>query len=349
MIAASAAGRAARRTIGAALRVVVSSLTLGALSASAGDGVAAPFGAAEPVGVERPAAAAATLERSTANLLLDLRKIVELQESTGWKIDRYEFEAMMPNALMSVCRTSERVRAAARAEASAELARRGGPIEVAIAARGGSVDGLEPLFSAARVEGLLARASERAPSECPAWVPAGDTFDALQSPVDRWMIVAEGGGQGTVQFELDRPDGTSGATLGGGGGGRLLVGRAFGDVWSLRFGPDASAKALVKRAGETTTFPLQFQIGVPIVLRRTTTSWFSSVEAAPLALVIEDDPRLRFGVRGGVMIGRSALRVRSLVPWAGIGVEVEAFPSPDDRPTLLNLKGGLRAGIDWLL
>jgi hypothetical protein len=163
------------------------------------------------------------------------------------------------------------------------------------------------------------------------------------------MLVAEGGGQGTVQLAFDRSDEAPTATLGGGGGGRLLAGRAFGETWSLRFGPDVSAKALVQRRGETTTLPLQFQFGLPVVLRRTERSWFSSVEVAPLALVVEDDPRLRGGVRAGVMLGRSTLRVRSLVPWAGLGVEVEAFPSPDERPTLVNVKGGLRAGIDWLL
>lgn len=339
---------ATRRLMRAMLRASFAAVALGAPFASASDTSPAPLGTPSNA-VERPALADSALERSSANVLLDLRKIVELQESTGWKIDRYEFEAMMPNALMSVCRTSERVRAAAHAEASAEVARRGGPLEVAIARRGDSIDGLESLLFAVRVEGLLARAVERAPSECPPWVTISDTFDALQSPVDRWMIVAEGGGQGTVQFELDRPDGTSGATLGGGGGGRLLVGRAFGETWSFRFGPDASAKALVKRTGESTTLPLQFQIGFPIVLRRTAVSWFSSVEVAPLALIVEDDPRVRGGVRAGVMLGRSALRVRSLVPWAGLGFEVEAFPSPDERPTLVNLKGGLRAGIDWLL
>jgi hypothetical protein len=307
--------------------------------------------AASPLVVDAPAASPvpAVLARSTANLLLDLRKIVELQESTGWKIDRYEFEAMMPNALMSVCRASVGVRSAALFEAREAVVHLGGPLEEAIARRGGAADGLDTLLFASRVDALLARAIERAPSECPPWIAAAPTFDALQSPVDRWLLVAEGGGQGTVQVELDRPDGTSGATLGGGGGGRLLVGRAFGETWSLRFGPDLSAKALVKRSGESTTLPLQFQVGLPVVLRRTSVSWFSSAEIAPLALVVEDDPRVRAGVRAGVMVGRSALRVRSLVPWAGIGVEVEAFPSPDERPTLLNVKGGLRAGIDWLL
>jgi hypothetical protein len=297
----------------------------------------------------RSAHAQATPSRPAANLLLDVRKVVELQEITGWKIDRYEFEAMMPNALMSVCGAASSVRDEALEEARAETVRRGGPLDVAMASRGGSVVGLESLLFATRVEGLLQRAIERAPGECPPWIVPSTAFDAVQSPVDRWMLVAEGGGQGTVQLAFDRSDEAPTATLGGGGGGRLLAGRAFGETWSLRFGPDVSAKALVQRRGETTTLPLQFQFGLPVVLRRTERSWFSSVEVAPLALVVEDDPRLRGGVRAGVMLGRSTLRVRSLVPWAGLGVEVEAFPSPDERPTLVNVKGGLRAGIDWLL
>jgi hypothetical protein len=287
--------------------------------------------------------------RAASNLLLDLRKIVELQEITGWKIDRYEFEAMMPNALVSVCGAAGSVRVEALARSRDEVGRRGGPLEVALAANGGRLDGLEPLLVAVRVEGLLRRAIERAPEDCPSWIAPAEAFEAIQSPVDRWMLVAEGGGQGTVQLAFDRDDGGASATLGGGGGGRLLAGRAFGETWSLRFGPDVSAKALVQRSGATTTLPLQFQFGVPIVVRRTQTSWFSSAELAPLALVAEDDPRVRGGVRAGFMVGRSTLRVRSVVPWAGLGVEVEVFPSPDERPTLVNVKGGLRAGVDWLL
>ncbi len=303
---------------------------------------------ARPAKAEDPAPAE-VMAASTAHVMLDLRKIVELQASTGWKIDRYEFEAMMPNALVSLCAASETVRAAVVASAEQAELRLGGPLDQAIDANGGRIDGLEELLFAARVARLAREAVARAPQECPRWVKPSDRVSALQTPVDRWFLVAEGGGQATIQFERGGAEGVSNATLGGGGGGRILVGRAFGPAWSLRFGPDLSAKALVKRSGDTTSLPLQFQAGLPMVLRFARVSWFTSAEVAPLLLAVEGDDRLRGGGRLGFMVGRSALQLRGLVPWAGLGVEVEAFPSFDERPTLINLKGGLRAGVDWLL
>jgi hypothetical protein len=289
------------------------------------------------------------VDASSELVLLDLRKIVELQVSTGWKIDRYEFEAMMPNALLSLCPASEAVRARVVARADDAERDAGGPLEEAVGRNAGLVEGLDDVLFAARVAGLAREASRRAPHECPRWSRTRDDVQALQTPVDRWFLTAEGGGQATIQFEAGGAADASSATLGGGGGGRLLVGRAFGPRWSVRFGPDLSAKALVKRTGETTSLPLQFQAGFPVVLRHTKVSWFASGEVAPLLLVIEGDDRVRGGGRFGVLVGRSALQVRGIVPWAGVGVEVELFPTFDERPTLVNLKGGLRAGIDWML
>jgi hypothetical protein len=286
---------------------------------------------------------------SAARVMLDLRKIVELQEATGWKIDRYEFEAMMPNALLSLCAASGPVRAEVVAKADRAEADRGGPSAQAVEARGGSIAGLDDLLSASRVARLAREAVSRAPSECPPWARTSDRVQALQNPVDRWFLVAEGGGQATIQIETGGATGDTSATLGGGGGGRLLVGRAIGDAWSIRFGPDISAKALVKRTGDSTSLPLQFQGALPVVVRLTRVSWFTSGEIAPIVLAVEGDERLRGGGRLGLMVGRSALQVRGVVPWAGLGAEVEYFPTFDERPTLVNVKGGLRAGLDWML
>lgn len=289
------------------------------------------------------------VDASSELVLLDLRKIVELQISTGWKIDRYEFEAMMPNALLSLCPASEAVRA--RVVARAEDAERdaGGPLEEAVGRNGGLVEGLDDVLFASRVAELAREASLRAPHECPRWSRTRDDVQALQTPVDRWFLTAEGGGQAAIQFERGGTSGVSSVTLGGGGGGRVLVGRAFGAAWSVRVGPELSGKALVKRSGESTSLPLQFQAALPIVVRYTRVSWFTSGEAAPLVLAQEGEAALRGGGRLGFVVGRSALQLRGIVPWAGLGAEVEVFPSFDERPTLVNLKGGLRAGIDWML
>ena len=61
-------------------------------------------------------------------LMFDMRKIVATQEDLGWKIDKYEFEQMMPDALMSVCQTPQRIRLAALRQSQTKRDRLGGPL-----------------------------------------------------------------------------------------------------------------------------------------------------------------------------------------------------------------------------
>lgn len=284
---------------------------------------------------------------AVASLLFDVRKVVEVQVSTGWKIDRYEYEKMMPDALLSVCRTTDETRSFAQAAAAREVTRLGGPLKDALERNGNRIDDLKDLLFATRVEHVLGEAVRRAPEECPLWVKPQRDFRSVQAGVDRFFLAAEGGGQGLLQYAVDHAPGTTGFTLGGGGGGRVLLGRGFGQAWSVRVGPEMSGTALVQRDGSTTSLPLQFQWALPVVVRYTDVSWHYNAEVAPLAMWAENDTKLRYGFRFGLMIGISALQVRSFIPWAGVGGAIEAFPDTDGRTVLVNLKGGLRAGVDW--
>lgn len=287
------------------------------------------------------------LHQTVESLLFDVRKIIEVQMSTGWKIDRYEYEKVMPDTLISVCRTTDETRSFALAEAGREVAKLGGPLESALQKNGNKIGKLGDLLFATRVEKLLAEAVRRAPAECPVWVTPQRDFRSVQAGVDRFILSVEGGGAGLLQYADAHPAGTTGFTVGGGGGGRVLLGRGFGQNWSVRFGPELSGVALVQRDGTTTSLPLQFQGALPLVVRYVDISWHYNAEVAPLAMFTENDPVLRYGFRVGVMIGISALQVRSFIPWAGVGGAVELFPEADGRTTLINLKGGLRAGVDW--
>lgn len=300
------------------------------------------------VAVAAPVATEAGVVNEAVNsLLYDVSKIVEVQASSGWKIDRYEYEKMMPDTLLSVCRTTDEVRSFALAEMSRRVTRLGGPLEDALRKNGNKVGELSDLVFATRVEHTLAEAVRRAPSECPLWIAPKTDFRSIQTGVDRFVLTAEGGGTGLLQYSTKHPAGTTGFTLGGGGGGRLMLGRGFGHAWSLRTGPEISVVALVRRDKESTSLPLQFMGAIPVILRYNDISWHYNVEAAPLGMFTEDDPVVRYGFRFGLMIGISALQVRSFIPWAGIGGAIEVFPDAGPRPALVNLKGGVRAGLDW--
>lgn len=287
------------------------------------------------------------LERSADNLLFDLQKVVELQQASGWKIDRYEYEEMMPDALLSVCRATEALRAHAQGRISAEVLALGGPLEQALPSVDYDVSELEPLLFATRVEQTLAEAIRRAPAECPVWIRPVPEFRSLQTGVDRFTLTFEGGGTALIQYAPRPAPGTSALTLGGGGGGRLLVGRGFSHVWSVRAGAEFGAAALVRRGQVGTSLPLQFLGAIPVVVRYTDVSWHYNAEVAALGLVEEEGGSLRYGARAGVMLGISTLQVRSFIPWVGFGAAVELFPEAAGRPTLMNVKGGVRAGVDW--
>ncbi|MFO0758796.1 MAG: hypothetical protein U0359_20055 [Byssovorax sp.] len=290
-----------------------------------------------------PRPVSAEVRIAAVNLLFDVRKIVEVQQSSGWKIDRYELEKMMPDALLSVCRTTDETRMVALTEASAEVARLGGPLLDALRKNGNKIDELKPLLFATRVENTLTEALRRAPSECPVWIAPRPDFRSIQIGVDRFTLTLEGGGAALLQI-----GGTNGGlTFGGGGGGRVLLGRGFNHTWSLRMGPELSIIALVQREQGTTALPLHFLGALPVVVRYTDISWHYNFEVAPLGLVIEHDPGVHYGVRLGAMVGISTLQVRSFIPWAGVGAAVEVFPTREGHPLFVNLRGGVRAGLDW--
>ena len=67
-------------------------------------------------------------------LMFDIRKIVATQEDLGWKIDKYEIEQMMPDALMSLCRVKKPVRAAVLLRAKTWRNKKGGSLKEAVAA-----------------------------------------------------------------------------------------------------------------------------------------------------------------------------------------------------------------------
>jgi hypothetical protein len=267
--------------------------------------------------------------------LYDVRRIVDVQTRGEWKIDRYEYEEMMPDALLSVCRTTAATRVAAVAAASREVVRPRGPRAA------------EALRFATRVEYLLAEAIRRAPTECPPWATPQPRFRARQAGVDRFVMAVEGGPAATVQYARAHPDGTSGFRAAGGGGGRLLCGRGFGTHWSLRAGAELNVNMLVRRSGNTAVLPVQYQGAMPIVVRYTAVSWHYNLEVAPLVLATNTDPTPQYGARAGFLVGVSRLARRRVIPWAGGGLMAELFPAAGGRAALLNLRGGLRVGFDW--
>jgi hypothetical protein len=270
-----------------------------------------------------------------AGLLHDISKIVESKQTTGWLIDRYELEKMMGDALSSVCRAPEEARQAALAQCEQAIVTLGGPLEKAYRENGGSLDGLSDLVFATRVRDLLAEAITRAPADCPAWIPPDPEFKGLQTDAGRFTLELEGGGLFVYHDKL----------LGGGGSGRVLGAYGLSQHWSVLAGGEFGGAALFKQGDGGTEFPIEFVFATPVVLRLLDLTWHYDLEAAPVVFL--QDGSTNVGVRAGVLLGISTLRIRGIMPWAGIGFAAERYFDGAERDGFLLLKGGARVGLDW--
>lgn len=287
------------------------------------------------------AAMAEPSEQAVQGLIHDLEKIVELQNSVGWKIDRYEYDKMMPDALQSICRTSEDVHLAALTELDETLDALGGPPEERFKLTG-SMKGLDEALYQSRVRSLLMEGMRRGATECPFWITVEPEFKGIQTDAKRFTLSAEGGGL----FALERMSGGT-YEFGGGGSGRLLMGYGINQHWTVLLGVELGGLAIFDQTEAGTNFPIQFTGALPLVVRRLNISWHYDFELAPLAFATESERKATFGMRGGFLIGVSTLRIRKIMPWAGLGVAVEAIFGTDTRPSMLVLKAGARVGFDY--
>ncbi|MDI1481264.1 hypothetical protein [Polyangium sp. y55x31] len=286
-------------------------------------------------------AAAEPPSRAESALLHDLVKIVESKANSGWKIDRYELETMMPDALESVCGTPEEVRLDALARQARTVESLGGPVAEAFRKNGGKMSGLSDLLAATRVHDLLAEALKRAPAECPFWITPSPAFRGVQTDADRFTLNLETDGL----FLLRRTEGKF--LPGAGGSGRLLLGRGLSHRFTLLFGLEFGGWALIEQSEEATNFPLEFIGAVPLVVRHVRETWQFDLELAPVAFLTQSDLRPSAGGRVGVSIGVSTLRIRRIMPWAGLQLSAEHYPANDVRGTITVIKGGGRVGFDW--
>jgi hypothetical protein len=279
--------------------------------------------------------------RARAALLHDMEKIVEAQQATDWKIDRYEYDEMMPDALESLCATPQSVRSTALAELQHREAALGGPVEEAYRRSGGDLGAVRELRFVTRVRTLVQEAIRRAPAECPFWIEPSLAFRGKQTDAGRFTMTVEGGGLFVLYHERGK-----GTSLGGGGSGRLLFARGIDLHWSVLFGPDFGGAALFAQT-KTGEFPVLLAAAVPLLLRHHSLTWHYDLELAPLAIFTNLDRNPSFGGRVGMLLGISTPRFRRIMPWAGLGIAAEFTLPNETRAVTRAIKGGLRLGFDW--
>lgn len=320
---------------------LVSAAFLLALTAFVGPVAAQESDAVETAIDEDDESTALSPDRPTpeSGLLHDIEKIVESRMTSGWQIDRYELDKMMPDALSSVCATPALSRQAALEQLERRIAALGGPLEKAYRENGDSLDDLKELVFVTRARDLLAEAMSRAPSECPFWLRENPAFQGIQTDAGRVTLEFEGGGL----LVLQNTEGEQ--FLGGGGAGRLLLAYGLSQHWSLLGGGEFGGAALFKQGDNATQLPIQLVVATPLVLRFLDLTWHYDAEVAPTLFIA--DGATNPGFRVGGLIGISTLRIRGVMPWAGFGMAFEKYFQSGDRPGFTQLKGGARIGLDW--
>jgi hypothetical protein len=276
---------------------------------------------------------------ATGALLSDVVRMVAAVEEVGWLVDKQAYAELEPVLLESVCRTPSSSRSEALSHLEAAAWR--DPEQLFYASGGSLTDEVELALSARRRFVLLKRALART-SECPFWLPPSQTFTGRQTERDKWAIHAEGGGV----LSLGRTGGE--LAFGGGGNGRLLLGRGFGDSFSLLGGGEVGGGAELNPPSDAEPFALKYTAAVPLVLRLRRVNWLYDFELAPTALLETEDTRISWGARVGFMLGLTTLRVRDFLPWAGVAVTAEHFVASGGREAGQVVRAGIRIGFRWL-
>lgn len=273
-------------------------------------------------------------------LAFDVERIVKAEESSGWLLDEAARRQIHPALMESVCRATPEVRRGVLARFERESRAAGAPR--AVYAEDGNVltARVDEALSAQRRLDVLARAVREAPEACPFWLPPDPEFRGRQGTRDRAILNFDTGG--TVQ--LRRTDGSW--TLGAGGFGRLLGGYTFTRV-SLLAGIELGGGAMLEPETDPTEFVINYFPALPVIVRIHHQAWHLDLEGAAVALFQAGNVDLSYGVRGGLTVGISGLRLRGILPWVGLGVASEYHFDNAARPEAVYLRGGLRVGGVW--
>ncbi|MEO8182577.1 MAG: hypothetical protein ABI895_27410 [Deltaproteobacteria bacterium] len=287
-----------------------------------------------------PAPASIVSEPSVQALLFDLERIIAAQESSGWLLDDVAQNEIYPDVMESLCRATPDVRRAAEQRLGQRSAAAGDPR--ALYERAGAQLGADVTLALTtqRTLAALTHGLAVADQQCPFWVRPEPEFRGLQSTRDRWIVNFDTGG--TAQLRRTQREWSVGA----GGFGRVLAGYSFTRV-SLLAGIEMGGGALVVPNTQPTAFVVNYIPAVPVLLRWHLDAWNLDLEAASVGLFQAGNTRLSYGLRGGITIGVSGLRMRGILPWVGIGVASEYHFETSARPEAWYLRSGLRVGGVW--
>ncbi|MBT8492020.1 MAG: hypothetical protein KJO07_03080 [Deltaproteobacteria bacterium] len=281
--------------------------------------------------------------KPSAALYRDLQRLVTVAQAAEWKIDRREIDGLLPDALLSVCRTDSGVRLELDSWLAARIEALGGPVAEAYQQRGRELERVEDLLELTRVQMLLRAADANADSDCPFWLSPRPNFGGRQISDDRWQLTLGGGGRGNLLFQGGERD------LSFGGAGRVLLGRSFGDRITVFAGAEFGGQASFPKddEGNREQVEVDFELAVPVVVRYRMVNSYVELEGGYLANFSEGDYDVEEGFRIGVAFGARAPLARWFFPGAAFQILYDHVdPDAEDEPTLHTIRVGVRVAID---
>ena len=156
------------------------------------------------------------------------------------------------------------------------------------------------------------------------------------------MLSFGGGGKAIFVNESGRYD------VSGGGAGRLLLGRSFGQHWMFSLGAEIGALAAFPKDedGNRNNFVVGAEVVVPLVARYRLTNSYVEVEAGPLGQAREDRDDPSYGIHVGASFGAQATRRLFVIPGVAFGLSLERIFANGIYPAATALKAGFRVAID---
>jgi len=285
----------------------------------------------------------ATLPEPTAerSLYFDLRKVVEVNEDSGWTIDAARLDLNSEPALRSVCQVEPGVRAELARWLTAEIAKQGGPARAQYQRNGGDVQAVATTLSLERTLALLRAAEQRVASDCPFWLPARREFAGEQSDFRRWVVLGETHAFGTVELPGPIP------ALGGGA--RVLLGRGISQQLTLAIGAEAAASGtFIPNSDTNGGVDAYLALAAPLLLRVTRFSHLFDVEVAPVVRLSHGQSGWPPGGRVELGYGFSSIRLSPFMSYYMIYVGYEAHGIAERAGLDHTLQLGTKLSVDFV-
>lgn len=269
---------------------------------------------------------------------MDIKHLVKVTQSAGWKIDTYEIDKLMPDALQSVCLVDASSRRVAEQLLADEITASGGPLEL-LYQKKPKIKKLRSELALYRIQLLLTEANQRAASDCPFYLQPQRDFQSLQGTDDRFLFVVESEGSAQIEKKGDQ------LSYGGGGFGRLLFGKSVNNT-SILAGLELAGSGLLVVGAPASEFEVRYYANLPLVIRWTNINWQYEAETALVTMFDETNFNLSYGVRGSVGLGVHSHRRQGFIPWGSLSLGLDHF-FEGIRPTTDLIHAGFRAGFTF--